>query len=172
MPTTDWQPTDELCERYAVGADGAHLVGHRAVGVQVGIPRAGVAVVEGRHDQSRGVDLGDTVGAHAGKRGMLLEEFDGFGDRLVMTVLDDFRNRQRGYGPQCGDGLDRRKCQIEAGDGFRRSGLAGNESGEFAGICRLTLILLNEHFPADRGADLGLDLGIKGIVKLSNQTRI
>ena len=85
----EWGAVQGQPARYAVGSDGLHFVADRDVGVQVGVPGAGVAVIERGGDQPGGVDLGDTVGAHAGKAGVLLEEGQRFGDCLVVAVLDD-----------------------------------------------------------------------------------
>ena len=77
---------------YAVGADRLHFVADHQVGVQVGVTGARVAVIERCGDQSGGVDLGDTVGAHAGKGRVVFEKLQRFGDGLVVAVLDGARD--------------------------------------------------------------------------------
>ena len=84
---------------YPVGANGLHFVADHQVGVQVGVTGARVAVVERGGDQSGGVDLGDAVGAHAGKGGVVFEKFQSFGDGLVMAVLDGARDRGSARSP-------------------------------------------------------------------------
>ena len=75
-------------ERAPLAVDAAHLVGHRDVGVQVGVAAAGLAVVERGRDQAGGVDLGDARMAGAGERGMPFDPGQRVADRLVMGVLD------------------------------------------------------------------------------------
>ena len=143
----------------AVSADRLHLVADHQVGVQVGIPRTRVAVIERRGDQSGGVDLGDTLGAHAGKRGVFFEKFEGLGHGLMVAILDDAGDRRRRDGPQSRHRFDRGKRQVVAGHGGGgRPGIAGDEAGEFAVICWWPTVGFGEHFPAQRRAYPCLDV--------------
>jgi len=153
---------------YSVRADRADLVADRDVGVQIGVPGARVAVIERGRDQTGGVDLGDAVCAHAGKRRVLLQEGDGFGDRLVVAVVNLFGDVARGDGPQRRHRFDRGERQVVAGNGGGlRAGLAGNVSGEFPVIEGGAAVVFGEHVAGHAGAQLGLygvvDLGVEGL---------
>ncbi len=74
-PPVDGQP---------LPGQGLHLVRDRDVGVQVGVPGAGVAVGERGRDQPGDVDLADPVGALAGVQGVRLDERQRVGDGVVV----------------------------------------------------------------------------------------
>ena len=122
--------------------------------MQVGITGAGVAVIEGRGDQSGGVDLGHTVGSHARKRGVFFEKFQGFGHGVVVAFLDRPRDRCRRDRPQRGDGFDRGECQVIAGHrGGGRTRIAGDEPGQFPVIGGGSGVAFGEHLAPECGAD-------------------
>jgi hypothetical protein len=58
------------------------------VGVQVGIPGAGIAVGEHRGDEPFGVNLGDTTGAGSGECGLILQPFQDVGDGRIVSGFD------------------------------------------------------------------------------------
>ena len=146
--------------RHPICANGLHLVADHQVGVQVRVTGARVAVIKGGGDQSGGVDLGDTVGAHAGKRGVFFEKFESFGDGLMVAVLDGAGDRRRRDRPQGRHGFDWGERQVVAGHGGGGCpGIAGDEAGEFAVICWGPAVGFGEHLAAHRGADPGPDVG-------------
>ena len=69
------------------------------MGVQVGVPGAGVAVGERGRDQPGDVDLAHPVGAFAGVQGVLLEERQGVVDGVVVGQLDLGGDLARGRPP-------------------------------------------------------------------------
>ena len=128
--TVQWGAVQSEPTWYPVGADDLHFVADHQVGVQVGVPGARVAVVEGGGDQTGGVDLGHAVGAHAGKGGIVFDESQCFGDGLVMAFFDGAPDAGRRDRPQRRYRFDRGKGQVVAGDGGGgRAGMAGDESG-------------------------------------------
>jgi hypothetical protein len=86
------------------------------MGVQVGIPGAGIAVGERCGDEPFGVDLSDTVGADTGEGGVVLQPLQHVGHRLVVSGLDLLGNLRRGDRPERRDRLHRRERQVIAGD--------------------------------------------------------
>ena len=62
------------------------------MGVQVGVASEGIAVSEGGGDKSGGVDLGDAVGAGAGKGRVAFKERQHVGNCGVVGVFDGLRH--------------------------------------------------------------------------------
>ena len=85
-----------------------HPVGDDDVGVQVGVVLAGVPVVEGRRDDTSGLDLGDPVGAHAGAGDVPLDDGEHVLDGLAVALVDGFAGGRIGQGPEDADRLRRR----------------------------------------------------------------
>jgi hypothetical protein len=73
-----------------------NLVGHGQVGVQIGVSGAAVAVREGRRDHTVGVELGHSLGTHAGERHVVFDVFEGVGDGLIMNIFKGFRAKPLG----------------------------------------------------------------------------
>ena len=61
------------------------------MGVQIGLSRAAVAVREGRRDHTVGVELGHSLGTHAGEHHVVFDVFEGVGDGLIMNIFKGFR---------------------------------------------------------------------------------
>ena len=72
------------------------------MGVQIGITGTRISMGERCGDQPLGVDLGDTRGACAGERGLILQPLQHVGDRGGVGGFDLLGHRQRGDGPQRG----------------------------------------------------------------------
>lgn len=85
------------------------------MGVQIGLSKPVVRVVENGGDQSVGLDLCLPRGAGSGVRGVLLQQPDRGIPRRVVRPLDRLTHPwPRVQTPQPGDGGDRGEYQIEA----------------------------------------------------------
>ena len=134
----------------------AHLVGDGDVGVQVGVPGAGVAVGERCGDQPLNVDLGDPVPSGAGERRGPLQPAHRVGDRGRVRRLDLLGDAAGGERPQRGDALHRGEGEVVAGDrGGLLPGRAGDEPGQLTRVRRGPAELGGEQLGGDFGADPG-----------------
>ena len=135
---------------------GLDLVRDRDVGVQVGVPGAGVAVGERGRDEPGDVDLAHPSGAFAGVQGVLLDERQGVGDGLVVRLLDLRRDLGWGDRPQGADRLHRGEGQVVPGDRGRAGpGQLRDRTGQLPGVLGVAVVLGAEHLHGDLGADPG-----------------
>jgi hypothetical protein len=74
--------------------------------VQIGVSGAAVAVREGRRDHTVGVELGHSLGTHAGERHVVFDVFEGVGDGLIMNIFKGFRQVSWGQRPQHREAFD------------------------------------------------------------------
>ena len=135
--------------------EGLDLVGHGDVGVQVGVPGAGVAVGERGGDQAADVDLTHPVGAAAGEQRLGLDEVDRVLDGRLVGPFDHRCGLRVGDRPERRDALDRGEGEVVAGDRVRlRARVLGDGGGELAGVGRFATVLGAEELGRDLGADL------------------
>ena len=156
---------DPAVDGSPLAVQGLHLVRDRDVGVQVGVPGAGVAVRERGRDQSGHVDLTDPVRPQPGEQGPLFEEGEGVADGGLMGALDAGGGGRVGQRPQDRDTLHRGEGQVEPGDrGGPGAGVLGDHRGELAGIGGFAAVLGEEVLAGHLGADLGTLSGRNGPV--------
>ena len=86
-------------DRQPFPVEGLDLVRDGDVGVQVGVPSAGVAVGERGRDQPGDVDLALPAGTFAAVQDVLLQERQGIVDSLVVGQLDLCGDIDRGDRP-------------------------------------------------------------------------
>ncbi len=135
------------------------LVGHRHMGVEVGVAGAGVTVDEGGGDQALDVDLPDPGLALSAVQGVVLDEGQSISNGVVVGEFDLCRDRRWRDRPKRADRLHGREGQVEPGNGTgARSRVSRDRRPELAGIEGLASLLFAELFEGDLGANSGLDL--------------
>ena len=147
---------DPPIDREPLPGQRLHLVRHRDVGVQVGVPGPGVAVRERGRDQPGDVDLTDPVGALPRVQGVRLDEPQRVGDGVAVGELDLRRDLRRGDRPQRAHGLDGGEGQVVPADrGRPRPRVFGDGPGQLAGVDRVPVVFVAEELQRDLGADPG-----------------